>query len=99
MRFGACAVYMLANFTKTVLYTGVTSDLLRRVSEHRARVDPGSFTGRYRVDRLVYYEAFEDIVAAIRREKQIKGWSRAKKNALVARSNPSRTDLWSQIAE
>jgi putative endonuclease len=47
----------------------------------------------------VYYEAFEDIVAAIQREKQIKGWSRGKKNALVARSNPSWTDLWSQIAE
>ena len=99
MRFDACAVYVLANFTRTVLYTGVTSDLLRRVSEHRARADPESFTARYRIDRLVYYEAFKDIVAAIRREKQIKGWARAKKIALIDRSNPEWDDLWSRIAE
>ena len=99
MRFRACAVYLLTNFRRTVLYTGVTSDLIQRVSEHRERAHPGSFTARYRVDRLVYYEAFEEIEAAIRREKQIKGWSRAKKIALIARSNPDWDDLWTEVAE
>ena len=99
MRFDACAVYMLANFTRTVLYTGVTSDLVQRVSQHREHVDPGAFTARYRVDRLVHYEAFEDIRSAIRREKQIKRWSRARKIALIRRSNPEWDDLWSQIVE
>lgn len=97
MRFQACAVYMLANLNRTVLYTGVTSDLIRRVAEHREHRDPTAFTARYGVDRLVYYEAFDDIVAAIEREKQIKGWSRRKKNALVARMNPDWEDLWPRL--
>ena len=95
----ACAVYMLCNKARTVLYTGVTNNLMRRVLEHREGAEPGSFTARYRVNRLVYYEAFESIVAAIQREKQIKGWTRARKDALVARSNPAWSDLWDQINE
>ena len=95
----ACAVYMLCNRNRTVIYTGVTSNLMRRVVEHREHAEPSSFTARYRVDRLVYYEAFEDIAAAIQREKQIKGWTRARKNALIARTNPAWTDLWPKIAE
>jgi putative endonuclease len=98
MRFRACAVYLLSNFTRTVLYTGVTSDLVQRVHEHRERAHPRSFTAQYHVDRLVYYEAFEDMEAAIRREKQIKGWSRAKKVALIRRANPDWDDLWGEIA-
>jgi putative endonuclease len=99
MAYEACAVYLLCNKAKTVLYTGVTNNLVRRVFEHRERVEPRSFTARYRVNRLVYYEAFDDIVAAIRREKQIKGWTRARKNALVGHSNPTWGDLWGQIVE
>jgi putative endonuclease len=99
MAYEACAVYMLCNKARTVLYTGITNNLMRRVFEHRERVEPRSFTARYRVNRLVYYEAFDDIVAAIGREKQIKGWTRARKNALVAHSNPRWNDLWSQIVE
>lgn len=99
MTHEACAVYLLCNKAKTVLYTGVTNNLMCRVFEHRECVEPNSFTARYNVNRLVYYEAFNDIVAAIRREKQIKGWTRARKNALVARSNPTWGDLWSRIVE
>ena len=99
MRFRACAVYMLGNVNRTVLYTGVTNDLGRRVQEHRERKDPRAFTARYRVDQLVYLEAFHDIGIAIEREKQIKGWSRKKKNALIAKSNPDWEDLWPRLFE
>ncbi len=98
MRFRACAVYLLANLNRTVLYTGVTSDLLDRVCTHRERRDLRAFTARYYVDRLVHFEAFDDMAAAIRREKQIKGWSRKKKNALIANVNPDWEDLWPTIA-
>jgi len=97
MRFQACAVYMLANLNRTVLYTGVTNDLVRRTAEHREQLRPDGFAERYRANRLVYFAAFEEMVAAIRREKQIKGWSRAKKNALVVRKNPDWSDLWPSI--
>jgi putative endonuclease len=99
MRFQACAVYLLGNFNQTVLYTGVTNDLVRRVLEHRERKSPTSFTARYRVNRLVYFETFDDIGVAIEREKQIKGWSRRKKNALIARTNPRWDDLWPSLVE
>jgi len=98
MRFRACAVYLLANLNQTVLYTGVTNDLVRRVHEHRKGVNPKGFAAQYGADRLVYYEAYDDIGRAIEREKQIKGWSRRKKNALIAQSNPDWKDLWSTIA-
>ena len=99
MRFRACAVYMLSNLNQTVLYTGVTNDLIRRVGEHRERRDPIAFTARYRVDRLVHLEAYDDISTAIEREKRIKGWSRKKKNALIAQRNPGWEDLWPTIVE
>ncbi len=86
-------VYLLTNYARTVLYIGVTSDLEGRLYEHITRVHPGGFTGRYQVDRLVCYEQFGDVLTAIEREKQLKGWTRAKKNALVARSNPLWADL------
>ncbi len=70
-------VYVLTNDRRTVLYTGVTNDLVRRVAEHRSKAVPG-FTSRYNVDRSVFYEATTDINAAIAREKQIKGGSRAR---------------------
>ncbi len=97
MRFRACAVYLLGNLNRTVLYTGVTNDLFRRVGEHRKRKSPAAFTARYRVDRLVYLESFDDISLAIEREKQIKGWSRKKKNALIAQLNPDWEDLWPTV--
>jgi len=77
----------MTNKSRT-LYTGITNDLERRVSEHKQKLVPG-FTARYNIDRLVYYEATEDVNAAISREKQIKGWLRAKKIALIESMNPS----------
>lgn len=85
-------VYILSNPRHTVLYTGVTSDLLKRVWEHKHKVVPG-FTTRYNVDRLVYYEQTESIRSAIEREKQIKGGSRATKITLITRRNPTWEDL------
>jgi putative endonuclease len=97
MRFDAIAVYVLANLNRSVLYVGVTSDLVKRVAEHRARLAPASFTARYGVDRLVHYEAFADMLSAIEREKTIKGWRRSKKSALITRHNPGWDDLWPRI--
>jgi putative endonuclease len=75
-----------------VLYTGVTSDLEKRVWQHKNKAIPG-FTARYDVDRLLHYEFYEGIEAAIAREKQIKGWVRRKKLALIAQMNPDFVDL------
>jgi len=90
-------VYILANATNTVLYTGVTRDLMRRVYEHRKEMDPDSFTAKYHVHRLVYFEDTSDVRAAIEREKQIKGWNRARKNKLVQEKNPQWQDLYQQL--
>jgi putative endonuclease len=84
-------VYIMASRSRT-LYTGVTSNLERRVSEHQRQLVPG-FTSRYRVERLVYYETYGDIRAAISREKRIKGWRREKKLALIRSMNPGWSDL------
>ncbi|MCX7839585.1 MAG: GIY-YIG nuclease family protein [Anaerolineae bacterium] len=84
-------VYIMANRTR-MLYTGVTNNLERRVYEHKNRIIPG-FTSRYNITRLVYYEVFSDIRDAIAREKQIKGWLRAKKIALIESMNPKWNDL------
>ena len=90
-------VYMLTNNTGTVLYTGVTRDLVRRVYEHRHHLDPDSFTARYDVRKLVYFEETNDVRAAIEREKQIKGWSRKRKNKLVETKNPLWEDLYESV--
>jgi len=84
-------VYIATNGSKT-LYTGVTNDLPRRMFEHRNSLVPG-FTSKYRIDRLVYFETTSDVRAAIAREKQIKGWRRERKIALVEGANPKWTDL------
>lgn len=84
-------VYLLASRTR-VLYVGVTNDLTRRVAEHQAG-EGGAFTSRYRVHRLVYCEEHWDIRDAIHREKQIKGWRRARKVALIDETNPDWQDL------
>ena len=89
-------VYILTNQASTVLYTGVTNNLKRRVSEHRTNAVPG-FTSRFRVHRLVYYEVGGDIHGAISREKAIKAGSRRKKMALVDEFNPTWRDLYDEI--
>jgi predicted GIY-YIG superfamily endonuclease len=85
-------VYILANVPRVVMYVGVTNDLERRIDEHRSGLG-SAFTRRYRAHTLVYFEEFQQIDDAIACEKRIKGWSRAKKNALVERFNPSWSDL------
>ena len=84
-------VYILANRSRT-LYVGVTGDIHRRVDEHRSRVG-SRFARQYMVRQLVHAEITSDVRAAITREKQIKGWSRAKKLALIEESNPQWIDL------
>jgi putative endonuclease len=84
-------VYIVTNRSRT-LYTGVTNNLVRRAWQHKKKLLPG-FTRAYNIDRLVYYESFGDIRAAIQREKQIKGWLRAKKIALIESENPQWLDL------
>ena len=85
-------VYFVCNESRVVLYIGVTNNLEGRLYQHRGAEIAG-FTERYRVNRLVYYEDYPDARSAIAREKQLKGWTRAKKNALVERFNPHWNDL------
>ena len=87
-------VYILTNVSRNVMYIGVTYDLERRLADH-GDGRGGTFTRRYRVNTLVHVEEFQYIDEAIAREKQIKGWRRAKKNALVQASNPTWADLTS----
>lgn len=86
-------VYMMANRWNSVLYTGVTGDLVARVFEHKEHKDPASFTARYNCEKLVWFEEFQNIETAIAREKQLKNWKREWKDALVVKSNPEWKDL------
>ena len=90
-------VYILTNETNVALYVGVTNDLLRRVQEHRTKADPHSHTARYGIHKLVYFEQTGDVRAAIAREKQIKGWNRARKNKVISAFNPEWKDLWDSL--
>ncbi len=90
-------VYILASKRNGTLYTGVTSDLVKRVWEHQQNLVEG-FTRRYGVHALVYFERHNDMEEAIRREKQLKKWNRAWKLALIERQNPEWADLWPTIA-
>ncbi len=90
-------VYILANATNVAIYTGVTRDLVRRVAQHRTHAVPNSYTARYHITKLVYFETTPSIQSAIAREKQIKSWSRARKNALVVRRNPHWADLYDTL--
>jgi putative endonuclease len=92
MLFRLYHVYIMASRSR-VLYTGVTNNIGLRVEQHRAAIDPTSFTARYRVYELVYFEEYTSIRQAIAREKQIKGWTRAKKIALIDAFNPEWRDL------
>ncbi|HYK24546.1 MAG TPA: GIY-YIG nuclease family protein [Candidatus Acidoferrum sp.] len=85
-------VYMMTNRSRVVLYTGITNSLMRRVSQHQNSEIEG-FTKTYKVNRLVYYERYDDPRDAIAREKEIKGWRRSRKNALVETMNPNWADL------
>ena len=85
-------VYIMTNFSNSVIYTGVTNNLTRRVFEHKSGLMKG-FAQRYRVTKLVYYESGADIYQAIKREKQIKAGSRQKKILLIESMNPQWTDL------
>lgn len=91
-------VYMLTNQNNTVLYTGVTNNLKRRLYEHQHNLIDG-FTKKYNVHKLVYFDYTTDVRSAIAREKQIKGWSRAKKNALINEFNPEWKDLTETIMD
>ena len=90
-------VYILSNSYKNVIYTGVTNDLVRRVYEHKNHLDKSSFSSRYNVENLVYFEVTTDIDAAIAREKQIKGWNRKRKEKLIEAKNPNWNDLYESI--
>ena len=90
-------VYILSNITGTTIYIGITRDLIRRVYEHKHKLDPGSFTARYDIHKLVYYESTSDVRAAIEREKQLKGWNRKRKNKLIESMNPRWDDLYESI--
>ena len=89
-------VYILASKEYGTLYVGVTSNLIKRVYEHREKLGPG-FTEKYHVDRLVYYEIFEDIESAKTREKQMKKWERDWKVNLINKLNPEWNDLYSNL--
>ncbi|UYO52785.1 GIY-YIG nuclease family protein [Rhodopseudomonas palustris] len=89
-------VYLLANGKHGTLYLGVTNDLARRVHEHRSKSAPG-FSERYGVDRLVWFEIYDDAVTAITREKQLKKWRRDWKIRLIEDQNPDWVDLYPGI--
>ena len=89
-------IYLTTNKHLNVLYTGVTNNLIRRIYEYKNKLQKG-FTKQYCVDRLLYYEICTDITNAILREKQLKGWSRKKKNELIEQLNPEWKDLYEEI--
>jgi putative endonuclease len=90
-------IYLLTNFKNSVIYTGVTSDLVKRVWEHKESKYPQSFTSKYKTNKLVYYESCNDPITAITREKQIKGGSREDKLNLIRNFNPEFKDLYPLI--
>ena len=89
-------VYIMANDTNTVTYTGVTNDLLNRVSQHKNKLNDG-FTKKYNIEKLVYYEIGENVESAIFREKQIKSYRRQKKIDLINSMNPDWRDLYKEL--
>lgn len=87
---------MMTNITSSTVYIGVTNNLIRRVYEHKEKLVPG-FTEKYNLTKLVYFEVFEDINDAIKREKMLKNLVRRKKDQLIEKNNPEWKDLYSQI--
>ncbi len=90
-------VYIMTNKYDKVLYIGVTNSLFRRIFEHKNKLLPKSFTYKYNLTKLVYFEVYEDINQAIFREKQIKGWLKKKKMELIKNKNPKFRDLFDDI--
>ncbi len=90
-------VYLLASDRNGTLYLGVTNDIVRRVCQHKSKVVPG-FTKRYAVDKLVWFEIYDDPTSAITREKGLKKWRRESKIRLVEEQNPQWIDLYPQIS-
>lgn len=88
-------VYLMTNTYNTVVYAGVTNDLIRRVYEHKQEIT--GFTAKYKLTKLVYFEAYNDVQEAIKREKQIKGGSRKKKIDLITKENSQFQDLYDEI--
>ncbi len=86
-------VYIMTNAYNNVFYTGITNDLIRRCNEHRNKEVKG-FTSKYNIDKLVYFEVFDDIIQAIEREKQVKNFSRKKKKGLIVQINNEWLDLY-----
>ncbi|MCK4908513.1 MAG: GIY-YIG nuclease family protein [Planctomycetes bacterium] len=86
-------IYIMTNKRNSVLYTGVTSNLKKRIYDHKKKIVEG-FTKKYNVNKLVYYEIFNEVQSAIKREKQIKAGSRNKKNELIEKLNPKWNDLY-----
>ncbi len=99
MRRRLYSTYILANKTNSVLYTGVTNNLNVRIWQHKTKLNPKSFCARYNVNKLVYYENYQYVMDAIRREKQIKAGSRRKKEQLIQRENPNYDDLYEEWLE
>jgi len=89
-------VYIITNYTNNVIYTGVTGNLFAGIYRHKKSDVPG-FTKRYNVDKLVYYEVYDNIINAITREKQIKKWRRIKKIELIMSMNPDWVDLYDSL--
>lgn len=92
-------IYIMTNKINTVLYVGITDNLIKRAWEHKNKVDPKSFSFKYNLTKLVYYEIFEDINEVIKREKQLKGGSRQKKIDLIKSKNPEYKDLYEEIIQ
>ena len=92
-------IYILTNNNHTTLYVGVTSAIVIRVKQHKEKYHSKSFTARYNLDNLVYYEAFQMMGDAIAREKQLKAGSRGKKIALIESMNPEWLDLYEEVKE
>lgn len=91
-------VYILSNQSNRVVYTGVTSNLVKRIWQHKNKVADG-FTSKYNVNKLVYFENHDDAGNAIKREKNIKDWKRAWKNELIEKENPDWRDLYDDITQ
>ncbi len=89
-------VYIITNKNNTVLYTGVTSDLIKRIHQHRVKAAEG-FSSKYQCSKLIYYEIADEMIEAINREKQIKKGSRAKKEKLINKINPKWNDLYKSL--
>ncbi|HTO14593.1 MAG TPA: GIY-YIG nuclease family protein [Edaphocola sp.] len=90
-------VYIMTNKNKSVLYIGVTSDLKGRILKHRTHLYKKSFSDKYNAEYLIYYEGFDNIVEAIKREKQMKKWNRAKKENLIITKNPEKRDVFEEV--